>query len=333
MPRKFRAGYDFRSSESLRQHDEGRDRRKGHGRVPVPPPQAPGDGQRPCGRGPWCASSAAADGDAGGTRYEPALGYQAFCPRDRTFIARCLDEIPEQYLRLAAELGSPSRGSLQIRIPFGPRLPVRVDIDALLRLIAECLVSWHERVADVASLDFPENRASRLRRPAVAVARARDTLAAHLDAMLALQAAPVSRAWALRDLDSLPEGSAGIVHSVYVDATVDLSGTDAGLEVITLRHLARAVLGETRARPEELVGVPCRADGCGWRSVYRAELPSREDEPAWWTECARCGDRMDEDAYREWVALVAAYERHRRKERGTLEDPPGVFLAAPGGIQ
>jgi hypothetical protein len=58
--------------------------------------------------------------------------------------------------------------------------------------------------------------------------------------------------------------------------------------------------------------------------VYRAELPSHEDEPVWWTECARCGDRMTETEYREWVALCAAYERHRKREPATLENLPGV---------
>ena len=98
------------------------------------------------------------------------------------------------------------------------------------------------------------------------------------------------------------------------------------MEVFALRYLCRAVLGETKAKPEELVGVPCRDrdGGCGWRSVYRAAPGLREDDPEWWTECARCGDRMTEGEYREWTALCAAYERHSRKEPATLENLPGV---------
>jgi hypothetical protein len=215
---------------------------------------------------------------------------------------------------------------VSIRVPFGPRVPIRTDVDALMTLIAESLVSWHERVADVARLDFPSNRMSRLRREARAVGRAGKVLSAHLDALLALPPLPMSRAWDLRDLDSLPDGATGVVRSVFADITIDLSGADAGLEILQLRHLARALLGETKARPEELVGVPCRDPdgGCGWRTVYRAELPSREGDPVFWTECARCGDRMTEQEYREWVALCAAYERHRRKEPATLENLPGV---------
>lgn len=311
MPRKFDSGYSFRSAESLRLRDEQAAR-----------PFA--EGEHPCARAEWCASSTPAE--PGSTRREPARGPRAFCDRDRGLVDRSLAELPEQYVRLTIEMGSPSSRGAAIRVPFGPRLPVRVDIDALTRLMAESLVSWHERVADVARLDFPASRLSRMRREARAVARAQQVLSAHLDAMLALPPQPMSRAWDLRDLDRLPDGATGVIRSVFADITLDLSGADAGLEILRIRYLARAVLGETRAKPEELTGVPCRdpQGTCGWRTLVRAELPSRDDEPAWWTECARCGDKMTEPEYREWVALCAAYERHRRREPATLENLPGV---------
>ena len=286
-------------------------------------PQASDEGQRYCARGPWCASSVIIT-ENGETRRDPALGPRSFCDRDRGHVARCLEEIPEQYLCLADELGNPSSGSSAVRVPFGPRIPLRVDIDALMKLMAESLVSWHERVAAVARLDFPSLRLSRMRREEKAVQRAELVLSAHLDALLALGPEPMTRAYSLRDLADFPEDAPGVVHSVFAEINLDLSGADAGMEIITLRHLARATLGETRAKPEELVGVPCRADGCGWRAVYRAELPSHEDEPAWWTECARCGDKMTEPEYREWTALCAAYERNRVRVPVTLENLPGV---------
>jgi len=281
------------------------------------------EGQRFCSRGQWCASSVIIT-EGGETRREPALGPRSFCDRDRGHVERCLEEIPEQYACLAAELGNPSSAGAAIRVPFGPRVPIRVDIDALMKLMAESLVSWHERVAAVARLDFPSPRLSRMRREAQAVQRAQLVLSAHLDALLALGPEPMTRAYSLRDLEGFPEDAPGVVHSVFAEIVLDLSGADAGLEVINLRHLARATLGETKAKPEELVGVPCRADGCGWRTVYRAELPSHEGEPEWWTECARCGDKMSEADYREWAALCAAYERNRRKPAATLENLPGV---------
>jgi hypothetical protein len=315
---KFGPGYSFRSGDFR----EKRTRKPASG----PPPETGSDeGMRPCARGSWCASSYTVT-ESGETRHEPALGPRTFCDRDRGHIERCLGELPEQYVRLYAELGNPNAQGIAVRIPFGPRIPIRVDIDVLTCLIAEYLVSWHERVAHVAQLHFPVGRLSRLRREGLAVQRAQLVLSAHLDALLALPAEPMSRAWDFRDLERLPEGATGVIRSVFADVTVDMSGADAGLEILHVRYLARAILGETRQKPEELVGVPCRdpEGGCGWRAVYRAELPSHEDEPVWWTECARCGDRMTETEYREWVALCAAYERHRKREPATLENLPGV---------
>jgi hypothetical protein len=318
MVRKFDPGYSFRASETLRREPDRRPRQ------PNPVQDFSGDGeQRPCARGQWCASSAVIT-EGGTTHREPALGYQAFCPRDHLSVTRWLTEMPGQYAHLALEIGRPSMRGVQIRVPFGPRIPLRVDIDALMRAIAESLLSWHERVAVAARLSIPDTEESRQQRPGAAVQRAADVLSEHMTTLLSLEPSPMSRAWPLRDLEHLPEGATGIVHPEHIDATVELSGADAGLEITDLRHVARAVLGETRSRPEELVGVPCRADECGWRSVYRAELPSHEGELEWWTECARCGDRMSETDYREWVALCAAYERNRRKEPARLENLPGV---------
>lgn len=293
MARKFDSGYSFRSAESLRLRDE---------------PQAArpfAEGEHPCARAEWCASSVPAE--AGSTRREPARGPRAFCDRDRGLVARSLEELPEQYVRLTIEMGSPSCRGTAIRVPFGPRLPLRVDIDALTRLMAESLVSWHERVADVARLDFPASRLSRMRREARAVARAQQVLSAHLDAMLALPPQPMSRAWDLRDLDRLPDGATGVIRSVFADVTVDLSGADAGLEVLRLRYLSRAVLGETRAKPEELIGVPCRLAECDSFALRRAELPADPDAPALWSECGACGDMMTEEEYRLWVRRYARY--------------------------
>ena len=316
MPRRDDRN-QFRSSDFTEQ-----DTFRKRSRIPraEAPQVASDEGQRFCARAEWCASSVIIT-ENGETRREPALGPRNFCESDTRHIERCLEEIPEQYVHLFAELGRPSARGSAVRMPFGPRVPIRVDVDALMKLMAEVLCSWHERVADVHSLDFPS--ASETRREAQAVKRAVDVMAPRLSSVLALEPAPMTRAYDLRALESLPEDAPGVVHSVFAEIVLDLSGADAGMEIINLRHLARALLGETRAKPEELVGVPCRADGCGWRAVYRAELPSHEDEPAWWTECARCGDKMTEPEYREWTALCAAYERNRRTVPA-LENLPGV---------
>jgi hypothetical protein len=115
-----------------------------------------------------------------------------------------------------------------------------------------------------------------------------------------------------------------VVHAAFAEIVCDLDGGDAGMEILNLRHLCRAVLGETRARPEELVGVPCRADGCGLRALARAEPPSDPSDAGHYSECLSCGDKMDDAEYGDWVALCAAYERHRVKVPATLENLPGV---------
>lgn len=256
--------------------------------------------------------------------------FRSFCDRDRDDIARCLGEMPRQYLHLQAELGNPSHHGQMIRVPFGPRVPLRVDIDALMRLMDETLSSWHERVADVARLHFPPADLSRQRRGGFAVKRATDTLEAHLDALLTLRPEPVARAYDLRDLAKLPDDVPGIVHAVYASVWLDLGGEDAGLEILHLHYLARSILGETRAKPTELAGVPCRADGCGLRALALAEPPSDPADPGFWSECMACGDRLTEADYFEWVAICAAYERHRVRTPAMLENLPDVAVVAAG---
>jgi len=277
------------------------------------------DGKTACARGDWCSAATLITGD-GETRRLPERTYQPFCPRDRRLLETDLEQLPAQFVHLAAEIGSPVRNGQMIRVPFGPRILIRLDIDTLMRAIEESLSSWHERVADAGSLSYPLTRLSRLQRQMVAVRNAERVLVPRVDALLALAAQPMERTRrVITERD--PKGRA----TEDVRENEPLDGLDAGMEVFALRYLCRAVLGETKARPEELVGVPCRDrdGGCGWRSVYRA-APGREGDPEWWTECARCGDRMTEGEYREWTALCAAYERNSRKEPATLENLPGV---------
>ena len=335
MVRKFDHGYDFRSSESLRQRDELRRQhdRKQHAAYA---PAVTTEGQRPCARGEHCARASVVTDPDGTSRREPALGYQAFCPADEALIARALDGMPFQYACLLAEIGNPAREGQMIRMPFGPRVPLRLDIDTLARFMREVLSCWEERVADVLGLSIRDTDLSRKRRGLVAVRDSAKVLAVHLSVLLALQPEPVSRDVDLTEMRRIEEGKlwsyllGGTVH-VAKDAgmagiVAQLDGAGAGTEILALEYLARAVLGETRPRPEKLIGVPCRdpGGGCGWRTLVRADLPSREDEPAWWSRCTRCGDRMTETEYREWTALCAAYERHRIRVPETLEELPVV---------
>lgn len=334
MARKFDPGYSFRSSD-FRGHPE----RTRHA----------GEEGRPCARGEYCGSYELVTED-GKTRREPARSYQPFCPKDRRCIETDLRQLPGQFVLLAAEIGRPAGSGQAVRVPFGPRIPLRVDVDTLMRAIAESLCSWHERVAQAADLSYPSTTLDPLRRDAIAVRDASRALAERVDALLALPPAPMGRNVPLETeavpggdgkvrrvlliaeagrWEGLAEGTLGKrrVHrdAGWADVIADLDGADAGTEIFTLRYLCRAVLGETRAKPEELLGVPCRQwEECGRMSLRRAELPSDPDAPVWWSECSECGDRLTEEEYREWTGLCAAYERNRRKEPATLENLPGV---------
>jgi hypothetical protein len=277
------------------------------------------NGQRPCARGEHCASAITVRLEDGKSRRDPLRGPRNFCDPDRGRIEHDLGELPGQYVRLAAELGSASRGTSAIRVPFGPRIPLRVDVDALMRAIAECVCSWHERVAFAHRLDFPE----RGRRDSWAVGRAVAVMSGRVSALLALEPLGMRRAFDLRDLASLPEDALGVVHSVYAEILLDLGGTDAGLEILNLRYVARAVLGETRAKPEELLGVPCRREECDRLALRRAELPSDPATPVWWSECSACGDKLTEGEYRDWTRRYARYAEGKRM-LPVLENLPGV---------
>jgi hypothetical protein len=276
------------------------------------------DGQRSCAQGNRCASATRVqepDGDA----WVPARGPRAFCAPDRGKIANALAELPRLYVSLAAEIGRPSQGTTTARSPFGPRLPLRGDIDAIMRAYAEVLVAWHERVAVIASLSAPpepHRDGSPSARPSWYVARAVHVIEPRLDVLLALEPEPMRRAVSLRDLPLMPEGTEGVVRSVYAAVLADLSGADAGLEVLALHRLARSVLGETRQRPVELLGVPCRDPECDMLALRRAELPSDPAEPAWWSECTQCGDRMDEEEYRDWTRRYARWAQGHAGEAG-----------------
>lgn len=342
MARGYDRGYSFRSSDFRSQPD----RWKQHTqppvvRVPAPPPAtvpagtipsagpAPSrivpperpepdeDGLRDCARGGWCSGYKIITED-GKQKRTPGRGYQPFCPKDRRLIETDLSQIPAQFVFLAAEIGNPVKNGQMIRMPFGPRIPIRIDIDTLMRAIVESLSTWHERVAERDSLTYPYARTSKLQRQMIAVRNAERVLIHRVDALLALDSQPAARTRRVRT-ERDPEGRA----TEDITENEDLDGIDAGMEIFTLRYLCRAVLGETNARPEELLGVPCRREECDKIALRRAELPSDPKVPSWWSECWVCGDRMGEDEYREWTRWYAAWADGARTVP-VLENLPGV---------
>jgi hypothetical protein len=327
---KFDSGYSFRSADFRSQPDRWKQAHGGTspamtadasalGRIVLPMrDEAAEDGRRSCARGDWCSSYTLVT-EGGVTRRVPERGYQPFCPKDRRLLETDLAQMPAQFVHLAAEIGNPARNGQVIHVPFGPRLPIRLDIDTLMRAIVESLSSWHERVADVDHLSYPLTADSRFQRQMVAVRDAERVLIHRVDALLALDRQPMDRTRrVVTERDPKGRSTEDVTETEYLD------GRDAGMEIFTLRYLCRAVLGETRAKPEELLGVPCRREECDKLALRRAELPSDTEAPVWWSECSACGDRLTEEEYRDWTIRYARWAQSAAKTPATLENLPGV---------
>lgn len=290
-----------------------RDRRS----VAVTEPPASAGEQRPCARGQWCSARTVTVAD--GERVTgPALGYRAFCDRDWALIGNCLDDLPGLYLKLQAEIAQPVRRQEMLRVPFGPSVPVRLDVDAAMRLTAACLRMWESRVRSAAKLTPPEGPPG----SPEAVRDAARTLHGNLSVLLALQPGWMTRNVSLRPgrhgqpasisetiLEEHGDDEIVRVGADFIGLFVQRDGAAAGLEILHLHYWDRAVLCETPARPEELLGVECRA--CSLLALRRAEPAWHSGDPDYYSECAECGDLMDEDDYRLWVGQLHAYERAR----------------------
>jgi hypothetical protein len=290
--------------------------------APPSRPEPDEDGKRDCARGGWCSSSTVITED-GETRRQPERGYQPFCVKDRRLLEADLGQLPAEFVHLAAEIGNPARNGQVIHVPFGPRIPIRLDIDTLMRAVVESLSSWHERIADVDHLSYPYTRVSRFQRQMVAVRDAERALIHRVDALLALGRQPMDRTRrVVSERDPKGRATEDVIETEFLD------GTDAGMEIFTLRYLCRAVLGETKARPEELLGVPCRREECDQLALRRAELPSDPEAPMWWSECSACGDRLNEEEYRDWTVRYARWAEGRTvpalENLPALENVPGA---------
>jgi hypothetical protein len=213
---------------------------------------------------------------------------------------RSLAGIPELWVRLHGELGSKGQAGERIKMSRGAPLPLRADVDALLREHLFILASWDERVRTVKQLVEPDTQAQRQRtdhgRQVATIAR---TLAVHLDTLLQLPPGPMSRTFSLHDLAKIPEGIHGRTHHLagYAELVVDLAGTDAGEEILTLHHRTRSVLGETRMR--ERLDVPCPDPACDLLMLERVQGSDYE------AECRACGRLLTTLEYHAWTRLYA----------------------------
>lgn len=265
-------------------------------------PGQSGASQHPCLRGTWCSASTVTIADDGTQGTAPALTHAPFCDKCRLGVLRTLGGIPELWVRLHCELGN--KGQASERVTMSRRsawLPLRADIDALLREHLDILASWDERVRMAAGLVLPDTQEQR-KRPdhGRMVAAFCATLAAHLDRLLGLPAGAMSRSFPLHDLSRIPEGAYGRTNRAggYAEVLVDLSGADAGEEILSLRYRSRLVLGETRMT--ERLDVPCPDPSCDLLMLVRVQGSDYE------AECLACQRLMTADEYRQWVRLYAA---------------------------
>jgi hypothetical protein len=286
-----------------------------------------GEGQHPCARGRWCASAKNAEQPDGTTVRVPGFTYQTFCQPCTDSIVEALTALPGAYARIEKEYGTPvRRGDHAIRAPFGPSVPIRLDVDALQREAPPVIGGWAARVRAVPGLQL--SAPQHAPRTPEGFAEACKVLRLHPGPLLSLQAGWMTRTYRLplsEDTEALVADKE-IIHigDDFVTVQVPCDGATAGSEILGLQRRATSVLGEMRTKPVELIGVPCRADGCGWLTLARAEPPSDPDDPGDYSVCLRCRHRMGEADYREWVALCAAYERNKRRKPVTLENLPGV---------
>jgi hypothetical protein len=268
MPRSQpRWAFSFESSDRLRDAERGKE-----------------EGGEECSRGNYCSGRRIVT-EGSERKILPARTYGAFCESCRTLIASCLSELPPAYVRLAGEIGEPSSAGTAIRSPFGPRLPLRADVDALMRAIAETLLSWDERVRTIARLSVLDTQRSRRAVQAGVVTRSAGLLGAHLTVLLALEPGPMVRAVRAR---SAPDDI----------VIADLGGKEAGEEILWLHRSALMILGEIVKQREPLDGVPCKR--CEEFGLERAEPPSNPEHEAMWSECSSCRHQMTKKQFEDW---------------------------------
>jgi hypothetical protein len=258
--------------------------------------------QRPCARGDRCRARTVTVVD-GQRHATPAWSYRTFCDADRDHIARHLADLPLLYVRTHMELGTLSGGGERVSVSKTPPIPISQGVDALLCETRAVLLSWEERVRTVAHLTPVEAR----RRDSAAMAAACRILSAHLDALLALDSEPMLRTKTIPEAAKLPAGTPGVVRETagYAEVILDLSGADAGAEILRLHARCSAVLADTKA-PAKHLPVPC--DGCGYADLYEVLTWDGRPDGA---KCRECGYEYSDNEYTLLRGRVYAQERER----------------------
>ncbi|MER5420356.1 hypothetical protein [Streptosporangium roseum] len=249
------------------------------------------DGMRECARAGRC-SDPRIDTAGGKTTRLPALTPRAFCDSCRGAIARALDALPMLFVRVHMELGGirGEAGGPVVSVSKSAPVPLSLQADELIRLILATLVSWEERVRTVARLSELDTATSRRRRDGAVLTQAYTILAAHLDALLALEPEPMIRDGEL----------------------VELGGADAGLDVLYLAWRCEALLTETTKAARHLGGIPCQ---CGFCELYEVLV----DGQFAGAKCRQCGADYTAETYKDLTDEQAApIKKTGARRRGVL---------------
>jgi hypothetical protein len=276
-----------------------------------------------CARGEHCANATT---DDGATVAAWADLPSPFCDRDTGTIAHVLTGLPEWYVALHLNMGEKPRGHHD-RVSGGsrtPPVPVRLDVDALIRDMVLILMSWDERIADAHQLTRPATWLSRYRRDQVTIVATVNALTPRLPDLLQLPAQAMIRMYSLSAAADLPKGATGRVHrsAGFAEVYADLDGAAAGLELLRLDYRCRRTLGHTLPPPIQLDGMPCK----------RCEMLALEvaPEPQYRSCCAECGDLLTAGEYREWACRYAAWARQQVEAGGLIPNDPPTFTKITG---
>ena len=327
---------------SFETQDPYRDRTTGHRQHPRARDTYTGTGRNLCARGEWCATGPVTQGEDGRYTRQPAACPRIFCDADEQIIDAALEALPGLHARLSAAMLDWLTPEVMIRLPFGPSVPLRVDIDELQRLLVEFAAGWHEQLAAAERLDPPDTQDTRRwalgGRAGGLLDRSTGKLRVHLEAWLALPRAPLTRT--ATPLLEVLMPRALVVGRHGDELLIEASGADAGNEMLRLEYVGRACLAETEPQAEKLLGVACRscADAVsGARTLRRAAPPQHEGDPVYASECAVCGHLMTPAEFRQWTQMNAQYWKARvtpaqlAARAGTTERDAERILSAVAG--
>ena len=323
--------------------DSFRDRQRAHGQAhsdfraavatapPLPPPAAPAaltarrdptpaatppDDDR-CSRGDWCSGRTITI-EAGTRTVTPAATPRAYCHACEGYIGLCLEGDPKDgyhngmlalYRRLHAELGEARQAEIMIKIPFGPSLPLSEAVDAHMRLMADTLCSWEERVRGIDHLSGLGERGDRPQDDASDVERSVTILVPRISILLSLAPEEMMRSlppWMVSEEDAGCEILAYNGYAVTIMPRLD--GRRAGQEIMHLHYMARRLLLETSPPMPLLPDFRCRV--CEQKLLRKAAPPWHEDGEWYWSKCDGCGDEATREEYdvnaRRWIAYEKA---------------------------